>query len=411
MEYITYLKDSVYDDHLIHIETYLEKIKNDKTSPHNIDFFIKEAYNYFAGNSMTDNIKIGMLGIYFPEVFIYALDAQPVWILGGSKIMGDAVDDYLPRDVDPVVRSSIGYMYIEEMDLIRECELFIVPMLSDSIKKAIPLFPKHTNIHAFDVCHLLFESKTSQWENEMSITIEKLEKITGKKLTVDNLKRSISVMNQANKLLVSLKELYERGVISNKIYFFLRQSYYMTQNLTNWIKEMESVINHYLESDIVEKAKPFVALIGSHIYSPNDKIPTLLDNLGLIAKYMDIGLPLPNYYSGFENIEGATDLIDLIENKDYKKTFGAYHVTPNSTYVPLNEVRGIVFHLLKGQVNYAFMCEQLDRFATNNEISMITIETDFGKADLEQIKIRMEAFREMMSHIKKEDTNVRSTKK
>ncbi|MCM1988342.1 2-hydroxyacyl-CoA dehydratase family protein [Oceanirhabdus seepicola] len=398
MEYITYLKDTIYDDHLIHIETYLERIKNDKTAPDNINFFIKEAYNYFAGKSITNNIKIGMFGIYFPEVFIYALGAQPVWILGGSTVMGEAVDDYLPRDVDPVVRSSIGYANIEKMDLIKECNLFIVPMLSDSIKKAIPLFPKHANVHAFDVCHLLFDSKTSQWENEMRLTIEKLEDITGKKLTVDSLKKAATNINKANKVLLSLKKLYESGKISNEVYFFLRQSYYMTQNLPYWITEMESAINHYKKVDNEGKVKPFVALVGSHIYSPNDKIPTLLDNLGLIAKYMDIGLPLPNHYHGFESIQTKNDLVDLIENQDYKKTFGAHHVNPNSTYVPINEVCGIVFHLLKGQVNYAFMAEQLDRFATDNDISMITIETDFGKADLEQIKIRMEAFKEMLSH-------------
>lgn len=393
----TNLKDDVYSSQLRQVENYLTKMENDITAPKNIAFFIEEAHNYFSGVSISKKPKIGMTSIYIPEVLIYALDAQPLWILGGNISSGDAIDDFLPRDVDPVVRSSVGYVNIEKMKNIRDCILFIVPMLSDSIKKSIPLFPKNMTIHPFDVCHLIYDTKTSQWENEMAITIAKLEKATKNKLTVENLKKSMALINKANNLLYSLKEFYEAGVISNKIYFFLIQSYYTTEDLPCWINEMKLAIKYYEKKIDKKLVKTFITLIGSPIYSPNSKIPELLDSLGLIAKYMDIGLPFPNYYSGYENIETTKDLINFIEDEHYHKTYGAYHITSHSTYVS-SDTSGIVFHQLKGQVNFAFMGEQLDRFVAKNDIPMITIETDYGMADLEQIKIRMEAFKEMLLH-------------
>lgn len=393
----TNLKDNVYSSQLKQVENYLTKMENDITAPKSIAFFIEEAHNYFSGVSISNKPKIGMTSIYIPEVLIYALDAQPLWILGGSMSSGDAIDDFLPRDVDPVVRSSIGYLNIEKMKNIRDCVLFIVPMISDSIKKSIPLFAENMNIHPFDVCHLIYETKTSQWQNEMTITITKLEKSTRKKLNIENLKKSMSLINKANKLLYSLKEFYEAGVISNKIYFFLIQSYYITENLPYWINEMQLVVKYYEKKNNKKQAKTFITLVGSPIYSPNSKIPELLDTLGLISKYMDIGLPFPNYYSGYENIETTKDLINFIEDEHYHKTYGAYHLTPHSADVS-PDTSGIVFHQLKGQVNFAFMGEQLDRFAAKTDIPMITIETDYGMADLEQIKIRMEAFKEMLLH-------------
>ncbi|GAA0180368.1 hypothetical protein SH2C18_30750 [Clostridium sediminicola] len=201
----TNFKNDVYSSQLREVENYLTKMQIDITAPKNIAFFIEEAHNYFSEVSISNKPKIGMTSIYIPEVFIYALDAQPLWILGGNISSGDAIDDFLPRDVDPVVRSSVGYLNIENMKNMRDCVLFIVPMLSDSIKKSIPLFPKNMTIHPFDVCHLIYETKTSQWENEMAITIAKLEKITRKKLNIKNLKESMALINKANKLLYSLK--------------------------------------------------------------------------------------------------------------------------------------------------------------------------------------------------------------
>ncbi len=400
MEYIKEVKENCYSEHLDQIEKYLRRVGGDPSAPVNISFFVDEAHNYFGGKCVHSRKKIAMFGIYIPEVLIHALDAQPVWILGGSRIIGDSVDDYLPRDVDPVVRSSVGYINMKTMENIQDCSLFIVPMVSDSIKKSLPLFPRNLNIHPFDVCSLLFESKTSQWVTEVKKTIVKLEEATEKELTVEKLQKSMALINRANLILMRLKEFYERGMISNKVYFFLRQSYYMTQSLSLWVKETQRAVDYYESVEAQENNLKSIALVGSSIFPPNDKIPELLDNLGIVIKHMDVGLPIAPLYRDYESIDSVDDLVGYIEDIHYRKTHGANHVTSSAPAIPTDKIDGIVFHLLKGQVNYAFMSEQYERFAAAEDISLITIETDYGTADLEQIKIRMEAFSEMLKQNK-----------
>ena len=59
-------------------------------------------------------------------------------------------------------------------------------------------------------------------------------------------------------------------------------------------------------------------------------------------------------------------------------------------------VDGIVFHVLKGQIEYDFELPKIEQLAAESGVPVIRLETDYQKQDIEQLRIRLEAFSEML---------------
>ena len=57
---------------------------------------------------------------------------------------------------------------------------------------------------------------------------------------------------------------------------------------------------------------------------------------------------------------------------------------------------GIVYHVLKGQVEYDFELPRVEALASSMGVPVFRLETDYQQQDVEQLRIRMEAFCEML---------------
>jgi benzoyl-CoA reductase/2-hydroxyglutaryl-CoA dehydratase subunit BcrC/BadD/HgdB len=62
-------------------------------------------------------------------------------------------------------------------------------------------------------------------------------------------------------------------------------------------------------------------------------------------------------------------------------------------YLP---VSGIVWHVLKGQIEYDFELPKIEALASEYDVPVIRLETDYQQQDVEQLRIRLEAFGEML---------------
>jgi len=101
---------------------------------------------------------------------------------------------------------------------------------------------------------------------------------------------------------------------------------------------------------------------------------------------------------------------DLLNSKDmhinslYSKLHEIHYWAVNqdishSLTVNADEIKhssGVIYHLLKGQLSYAYEAEQIEKICIDNGIPFVLIETDYTDADTEQIRIRLEAFTELI---------------
>ena len=64
------------------------------------------------------------------------------------------------------------------------------------------------------------------------------------------------------------------------------------------------------------------------------------------------------------------------------------------------DIEGVVCHILKGQIEYDFELERIEAMLSEYGIPVFRLETDYQYQDVEQLRIRMEAFSEMLSQKK-----------
>ena len=67
-----------------------------------------------------------------------------------------------------------------------------------------------------------------------------------------------------------------------------------------------------------------------------------------------------------------------------------------SNIVKKGGIEGIVYHVLKGQTEYDFELERIENMLAQYGIPVFRLETDYQYQDVEQLRIRMEAFSEML---------------
>jgi len=60
-------------------------------------------------------------------------------------------------------------------------------------------------------------------------------------------------------------------------------------------------------------------------------------------------------------------------------------------------IEGVVYHVLKGQIEYDFELERFEALFAEHGIPVFRLETDYQYQDVEQLRIRMEAFGEMLT--------------
>ena len=59
-------------------------------------------------------------------------------------------------------------------------------------------------------------------------------------------------------------------------------------------------------------------------------------------------------------------------------------------------ISGVVYCVLKGQIEYDFELERVETLCNELNIPVFRLETDYNQQDVEQLRIRMEAFSEML---------------
>lgn len=57
----------------------------------------------------------------------------------------------------------------------------------------------------------------------------------------------------------------------------------------------------------------------------------------------------------------------------------------------------MVYHVLKGQIEYDFELERFETLFAEYDIPVFRLETDYQYQDIEQLRIRLEAFSEMLT--------------
>ncbi|MCL2238767.1 MAG: 2-hydroxyacyl-CoA dehydratase family protein [Defluviitaleaceae bacterium] len=381
----------------------IEKIR--KTSLSGAEYFFELAAQYFNIEHMQKrNPKVIVLGTALPPEILYAFTSEnPLWVFGGSRTMTAVSDSDVPRDTDPISRAMLGYL--QAATQMAKTALVIVPLVSDNQRK------------------LAYILKDQGWNVE-TVHLPPYASIGGD-VYDDEIRRLCGVLSMhLNKRLPSFKKaalFMEKigvairrftsiasarpGHISGSARMLILNSFYMAQDLNRWLAQL-SKLSDELDSIPATSAhtQPKFLLIGSPVYFCCYKIPLLLHDIGAdLCAYIDPGL----YRFAAPRTSGKNITRSSIAaaqlNYDMSGAFIDNDILLSALkeQVELTKPDGVIWHILRGQNEYDFELIRLESYITDNlDIPVFRLETDYQYQDVEQMRVRMEAFAELTSHRK-----------
>ena len=400
----------------------LMKSASAQTAFPEINWFLNCVYRRFSKKHLLRAApRLIVLGEDVPRELALALDPAAFFILGGSLETCRWSDALLPRDAEPVSRSACGWLLNPYMNLTEDA-LVVTTLCSDNRRKLVSLLRERgVKVAAADLPPVSSTEDAEEiWLESMSRLIEAMEKHTGRRLNYSQLASAIKGSQRVRMSLLAFRRalLAKPGCLPAALARIIEESVWYAEDREEWTRRLDLLtakIQALVPGGYLSLGtSPWVLLTGSPVVFPNEKLPLLLEESGLyVADWVDaVSIPpqiAPGTPPHFGTVSGL--LRQLMSSRLPRNISGAFAV--NTGYIDTVRrhletvpVDGIVYHVLKGHIEADFELPRIENLAGEYGLPLIRVETDYQQQDVEQLRIRMEAFGEMLRQQRQEEVGI-----
>jgi benzoyl-CoA reductase/2-hydroxyglutaryl-CoA dehydratase subunit BcrC/BadD/HgdB len=293
----------------------------------------------------------------------------------------------------------------QSLDLLRDA-VVLVPLNCDSMRK----FPDMLKDQSCTVIPVEIPSNKShpdqkeRWKNEVRRVTQQLERKFRRKVSRQTLELAQRQADQARNSYGQLVAVCaeKEYALPGTVLLFIAHSYLWEGDSERWTARVEALTGKVGTLKKDPRKKPQIMVIGSPIYFPNYKIPFLLEslNMDMAAAINPITLSLQSR----RDQEGDTNLLDRIAGRNLMADISPAFVSNDTLFDAMKQltaekqINGVILHILKGQIEYDFEMRRYEEYLESKDIPIFRLETDYNYQDLEQLRIRLEAFSEMAAH-------------
>ena len=351
---------------------------------------------------------IGTFCVYVPEEIILALDGISVGLCAGAEIGMEKAEEYLPRNLCALIKSFMGFELADVCPYFRACDIVIGETTCDGKKKAYELLEGIKESYVMELPQKKEEEDRALWKAEVLKFVEVCERVTGRKLTPENLGKAIKTVNDRRSAQLRLREARRASptpisgrdaLLVNQIAFY-DDPVRFTGSVNKLCDELES------RAEAGENANgngaPRVVISGCPMALPNWKLPFIVESSGadIVAEESCVG------ERGFRALvdEGGETLDEMIDNMvDRYLTIDCACFTPNTERIDhvLETSRefdadGVIHYSISFCTPYMVEAKKVEDALSAEDIPMLKIETDYSQGDVGQLQTRVEAFVEML---------------
>lgn len=346
-----------------------------------LSYFLQLWPDCFNHAAKQDAPCIAVIGTGVPDIYLRACGLTPIFLFGGTYCSHEQSALFFPPVSDPAVRSAAEWLMSKTPEEIAAA--VISPENSDALKVQDYLRKSGFTVLTLEREVMPQNEMPSAYRDEQMRFLLQLESIAA----VPALKRlyqEAAVSTKAHRLLRRL----DKSGYPQMLKAFIRQSFYWALDREEWLRQAETLL-----ANAPPPADEDILLIGSPIYFPNSKIHSILREVGLTQYQNFCGAPYPIDYSKLRPSDDFPSLLEQLHQIHY----GVSRNDACALYGgAIRSASGIVFHLLKGQLKYAYEAEHIEKSAIQQGIPFICVETDYNDGDYEQVKVRLEGFAELL---------------
>lgn len=350
--------------------------------------------------------KVIVFGTDFPTELVHSLTGEAPWrVTGGSRILQEYSDDSVPRDTDPVTRAALGELFAHE-DW-RETALVIVPCSSDAQRKAAFLLQSRGwRVVTIWIPAVKDAGSYQGFLSELDHAVRVICRHVGKRYSVFALNRSARYFNELRGCIARFQAAAceHEAAMPGVLRLAVLDRFFLARDLDQWKERLCALTEALKTAPCPQIDSPRAPVIGSPIRFPNYKLPGLLLDAGIsLCGWVDEATGLFADEFGDEQ-KGLEALAHYYFEHDSSGAFVRNDSLMCAIREQVDRCRpdGIIWHVLKRQIEYDFELNRCEAYFEEKDLPVIRLETDYQYQDIEQLRIRIEAFGELMSQKRKE---------
>jgi benzoyl-CoA reductase/2-hydroxyglutaryl-CoA dehydratase subunit BcrC/BadD/HgdB len=377
-----------------------------------LDFVISEAHGLRIEELMEAKKKgnkvVGTFCVYVPEELILAVGGTCVGLCAGAEIGTDEAEKVLPRNTCALIKSFMGFKLAGLCPYIQASDLVVGETTCDGKKKAYEILNDYKETYVMEIPQMKTERDRTLWKGEVIQFKEKIEELTGRKITTDNLRAGIKIANDKRRALQRLSAIRKAtpspisgldALLVNQIAFYddpLR----FTKSINALCDELEERIKGGI--GVSRNGTARILVSGSPMAVPNWKIPFIIETSGaiVVAEESCVG---ERSTRDLVNEDGdmLDKMIDAIVDRYFKIDCACFTPNEERTDHILDLAKefkadGVIHYSIQFCTPYTVEAYKVEKTLQEKGIPILKIETDYGMEDMGQLKTRIEAFLEMV---------------
>ncbi len=347
---------------------------------------------------------VGFYCLYSPTEIAVAAGAIPLPLCGTSNNPIDAAEDVLPRNLCPLIKSSYGFAITNTCPFFAFSDVIVGDTTCDGKKKMFELLNRTKTTHVLQLpSNQDDDMSLTAWKKELHRFKDIVEQVTGVTVTADRLKNAIELMNRermTRKALMDVNKTIPAPLPGSRLLEVMFKVGFLADK-EKGIKLMQEVVDHCKTAPADESgnSKKRILLTGVPIGMGSEKVIKIVEQIGRADVV------------ALENCSGYKQAFQVDEDRDPLDALAEQYLsTPCSVMSPNNGRLDLLSEMIKdfsvdGVIDLtwqachtynieAFLVDELVQ--EHLGVPTLHLETDYSESDTDQLRVRIEAYIEML---------------
>jgi benzoyl-CoA reductase/2-hydroxyglutaryl-CoA dehydratase subunit BcrC/BadD/HgdB len=351
---------------------------------------------------------VGMFCVYVPEEFVLAAGGACVGLCGGSPATIPDAEEELPRTLCPLVKSAYGFKLSRTCTYFQVADLVVGETTCDGKKKTWELLSRHIPTYVMELPQSKTERDYALWLGELHAFKAKVEEVSGRPVTPENLATAIATTDARRAALQRLYDLRKADPvpISGRDALLVTQLCFtedprrFTDAVNTLCEELEARVEQGVGAFPPGTTRLLVA--GTPMPFPHWKLHHLAESRGaaIVCEETCTGSRLltgPTEVCG----DGLEAQIEALGRRQLNVHCACF--TPNEERVEdlvrlAREYRvdGVIHYALEFCQPYIIETVKVRKALEREGIPLLCLEAGYSPEDTERLAVRVDAFLEMV---------------
>lgn len=352
---------------------------------------------------------VGSYCVFVPEELILAVDGVSVGLCAGAEFNFEGAETLLPRNTCSLIKSAFGFKLGKVCPYLEASDVVVGENTCDGKKKSYEMLaPLVKDLYVMDMPQMKSEMGKALLREEYRKFAAKLESVSGRKITIDSLKKGIAVVNAKHAAVKRLTDLRaaDPAPISGRDALLVNQVFFyddpirFTDSVNKLCDELEERVKKGIGVDVKGTTRLLVS--GCPMAVPNWKLPMLIEscNAVIVGEESCVGERGARWMTeaGKNTVE---DLLDSLTDRYFNIDCAIFTPNPSRlSYVKemanILNAQGVIHYSLQFCQPYIMESGPAEKDLEKTGIPTLRLETDYSQEDAGQLKTRIEAFVERL---------------